>query len=380
MKNKATNDMYSELSSLYSSNDKSPTTLMELTKKEYNRVKHNCIHLTGLSITKENPTTTLYSNVTYGKNLSVRNKKIDIGDYKWYEEVNLIKTSKMFMMITGDKEECVQAFPNLFTYCTNLTVDKNYAMSGKIILMLGALPPPHTCNQDVIVWSDDIHDIVHKCKENQLKSYDHHASKGYVYSFGNKPLYGRKQNSSVGVYTNRKNTNVLKQESIDATAAAVEELCSSSISYGIEVLSRVVPEIGHLLSPIVDVANKITNDNLDTDKLLMEGENSSKGCWNAMLNVNGKTELFHTERDCTYTFITVPHQVMKKEISPVHKPYFIFKANSKTQILIPLVTGLSFVYNARFLTHRQAYNHFQVNDTPIFLIYHHMEMRNYLII
>ena len=67
MKNKATNDMYSELSSLYSSNEKSPTILMELTKKEYNRVRHNCIHLTGLSITKENLTTTLYSNVTYGK-------------------------------------------------------------------------------------------------------------------------------------------------------------------------------------------------------------------------------------------------------------------------------------------------------------------------
>ena len=57
-------------------------------------------HLTGLSIGKENPTTTVYSNVTYGINLSTRIKKIDIGDYKWYEEVNLIKTIKIFMMIT----------------------------------------------------------------------------------------------------------------------------------------------------------------------------------------------------------------------------------------------------------------------------------------
>ena len=39
----------------------------------------------------------------------------------------------------------------------------------------------------------------------------------------------------------------------------------------------------------------------------------------------------------------------------INKPMFLFKIGKKEQIMLPLVNNMSFVYNGKFIMHRQAY-------------------------
>ena len=63
---------------------------------------------------------TIYSQVTYGYNLSISKKKVDIGEQKWYQYVNMDKTKNCYMIITANKSECKNAFANTFTYSTSM--------------------------------------------------------------------------------------------------------------------------------------------------------------------------------------------------------------------------------------------------------------------
>ena len=51
--------------------------------------------------------------------------------------------------------------------------------------MVAAIPSSNSNAIDHLLWGDDVHRNVSKCKHNALKSYSHHDSKGYVYSFHN---------------------------------------------------------------------------------------------------------------------------------------------------------------------------------------------------
>ena len=147
---------------------------------------------------------------------------------------------------------------------------------------------------------------------------------------------------------------------ITATATDIEKKCAKVISNGVKLLNNIVPDIKHLLSPILDSANSIRTTL--PDNILQVTPTSSDGFWNTMLYVNGCTSGLHTERDCTYTLITVPKQsfnIGKKQLE--HKPMFIFKLKDNQQLIFPLVCGLTFVYNGCFMTHRQEYNR-ELND------------------
>ena len=87
---------------------------------------------------------------------------------------------------------------------------------------------------------------------------------------------------------------------------------------------------------------------------LTEVETLSSGCWNVFLYVNGRTNLLHTEKDCAYTFITVPNQSREKNTQLKNKLMFIFKISEEQQLMLPLCNDLSFVYNGKFATHCQA--------------------------
>ena len=69
------------LESLYESNIKAPSTVMELSTKEYSCIRGNYIHFSGLSIecNKENQSQIFYSTLTYGNNIVTTRKKIGIG-------------------------------------------------------------------------------------------------------------------------------------------------------------------------------------------------------------------------------------------------------------------------------------------------------------
>ena len=103
------------------------------------------------------------------------------------------------------KDECLRVIPNIYTECTYMTEktsDKKQStipLSGNVILMIATEPSSNDNNRPDIVWQNESYDKVKKCKLNVLQSYDHHSLKSACFLFGNKPLYGMIDNSSVEV-------------------------------------------------------------------------------------------------------------------------------------------------------------------------------------
>ena len=87
-------------------------------------------------------------------------------------------------------------------------------------------------------------------------------------------------------------------------AHLVHDKFSKRVHEGILNLSEVIPELKHMLCPIINTAYDIQcNEGIN---LLNNELTSDVGCWNAFLFVEGRTENFHSEDDCACTFITVP--------------------------------------------------------------------------
>ena len=76
-------------------------------------------------------------------------------------------------------------------------------MSSNIILMISVIPGKISTD----LFTNEIYSIAAKSKANLLKSFEHHGTKGYNYSFGNKLLYGNSNGSSVSTYTIIKHKN-----------------------------------------------------------------------------------------------------------------------------------------------------------------------------
>ena len=136
-------------------------------------------------------------------------------------------------------------------------VTKNIPLSSIVVLMLSNLPSRKNTNTIKDLFDDDFHSKVKSCKPNVMATYDHHGSKGSCFSFGNKPLYGKVGEKSVGVYTNKKSKIETRQTVIDGNADYVEEMCCDVIVHAVQSLSKIIPDLKYHLSPIIDTAEKI---------------------------------------------------------------------------------------------------------------------------
>ena len=192
----------STLSPLYEDMNKSPTTLFELSSQHYKRIKMNSIHVTGPSIMNNKETQgdkkyiALYTKVEYGENINRCSKRVNIGENKWYQYINLTKTKQRFCVITARKEECLQAFPNTHIFGSSLSdkrgarYTQNVSLSGIVVLMISTL---HLCDKNdrtVTEWDNDTLNVIKSCKPDLLRTYNHHGSADSFYDFGNKPSYG----------------------------------------------------------------------------------------------------------------------------------------------------------------------------------------------
>ena len=118
------------------------------------------------------------------KKLSVTSKRDVSYGCKKNVKMNLEKTKSRFMMITANKDEIMGLFPNTYVFSNVISYRKEKLppMSGKVILMMAVMRN----TSDEVAWDHELHNVVHSCKTNSLKSYSHFNTKGYVYSFGNK--------------------------------------------------------------------------------------------------------------------------------------------------------------------------------------------------
>ena len=85
---------------------------MELSQREYNRIKNSCIHVCCLSLIKDTTTNTCngaimaqYNVVSYGRNVDIDEKKIDTSNVNQiYQYINLCKCKGNYIAVVGDKE------------------------------------------------------------------------------------------------------------------------------------------------------------------------------------------------------------------------------------------------------------------------------------
>ena len=369
MKSRFILNLNNNLMSLLDGDSRHNTTLMEFTTTQYKRYKENSIHLSDMRYHSDNKYV-YYNRVRYGKSLSTSKPEKRSGGNKGNIVMNINKSKGNMVFITAMKSEVTAFLPNAFCFGTVMTIkpdseyDSNTPLSGAVILMMAMLPKFEDPNFYEGLWDEEVYQVSKKCKNNSLSSYSHHGTKGHTYSFGNKPLYGKQAGSSVGIYTNKTSNKKEKQEEIDINADRIENLCASAISKGVDLISTIIPEVRYFLSPILNAAfKKQRRENIN---VLQVTESTESGCWNNFLSVDGKTDNFHIEKDCSYTFITVPKQIMKTDLLPASRPYFIFKINEDVHVSLPLSLQLAFLYNANLLTHRQSYCGDTVDDNPKF--------------
>ena len=102
--------LYDDLLSLFDSNIKDPTTLMELSKKQYERFKDHCIQMTGIHMNNDNSknhSSPSYHKAMNGKAILTKKKKINFGNSDTVlscQCINLMKTTGMYVMITSSKK------------------------------------------------------------------------------------------------------------------------------------------------------------------------------------------------------------------------------------------------------------------------------------
>ena len=138
-------NMCDTISPLYNTACKAPSTLMELSKVypiillifriktllylttcillltllykvQHKRLKNNSIHVSGIytsGATNNKATTTLYSKVQYGSNINKTKTKSLVNNLLYGNHINLHKTKGNFVLITSNRDECLNKFQNI---------------------------------------------------------------------------------------------------------------------------------------------------------------------------------------------------------------------------------------------------------------------------
>ena len=225
----------------------------------------------------------------------------------------------------------------------------------------------NSLNDKRVVWSRLILEMCEYCKNNILDSnmVNHHGSSGKVYSFGYQGVFKQIKNSSVGLYGVRKRFEDERQEDVEHTARIIEEKIAFEMSVASKTLSNVVEYADKLFLPMLDIASKMqsTYGNISLNK----DKEQCSSMWNTHVCINASTQEFHTEKDTSYTLITVPAQDSKAQNVCCNTYHFLFKLNKNVIISLPLTPDLSFIFSGTYLSHQQEGNNCTEKNTNPFV-------------
>ena len=351
----------SHITSSLQMKEPTPHALMELSVTEHDRIRENCIHLKHLSLS-DNEKESKYGSIEFGNNIRTRRVELFCDKKKTIcDEIYLACMKKKLILITIDKEEAIRLLPNLIVTSSTYNSDP----SGIVVLMLTVFKPINPNNK---YWNTDDYKKIKKCKPNIIHSSNHHQSSGYYASFGNKGSFDKVVTSSVGQYTTKKKNTLAKQIPINIDATAYERMTAHEISRSVNDLSTIVPNIRSVISPVLEATYDLQSDDM---KLNMKEVFTSKdGCWQSSLCINAITKEFHTEKDCTYTLISIPLQDCNHKKNKAHRYDFIFKINDRKHISIKLTPGTSFIFSGLYLTHHQnmSVDNETINESNFFNI------------
>ena len=360
-------DIKEPIEDMYKESKCTPHCLIELSNKDLEKMRCNSIHLSGMKLNQEGKAMHItYENIQKGKYINLQKKKDKSSNII---KLEIEKTKHQYVVITASKEECIRMIPE--TICLNFSKnhhslhkegDNRCKLSGIVIIFFGIMKRKGDTTEKEIIWGNNHFQFLKNTKPNILASSKsaHFGSVGKYYSFGNKGSYAKVDNTTVSTYKTKKKENSGVQKYTDEIANMLEESCGTELVNAAKTIERYIPCIKHLISPVVTTAYELQNvyGNIN----ISEVYTSPHGMWQSQICVNAKTSVLHTERDCTYTLITVP----KQEISSAIKPCFLLYLNNNKTFKLSLQEDIVFMFSGAFLTHRQDYNDNDKTDRCLF--------------
>ena len=354
-----------------------PTILFQLSQREWKRWQPNSIHLSSPVVVKSSISQKYnklhYTDIDYGSNLinesntNIMTTTLPASD----NDNNNIETNEIiinrvkgrYVLITTTMKDIQKIFTNIDVICSNGTnnsnMKSNYKPSGIVVLLFATLDNSHQHYKTSSPWNVDMYSKLKNCKPNIIKKNQqtstHFKSKGFIASFGNKGLFGKSSESStVGQYVSLKGNSVHDQNFIEKEATYYESLCASQGQIAIKSFRKYLPRISILISPLLQTGYMLQQNigNINFKSTI----SSNEGLWQSSININAVTGIFHTERDITYTLISVPEHcsdTKRKSKNTRSDTYFLFKINDDKYISFKMVDNLSFLFSGCMLTHKQ---------------------------
>ena len=112
-------------------------------------------------------------------------------------------------------------------------------------------------------WTYADYKNIKKTKPNILAVNNHHDSKGFYASFGNKGSFDKCISSSVGQYATKRNNSTEKQFEIIKLADSYEKKVHNEISRAVMDMNSVLPKIRSIISPIIESAFELQSSKKD---------------------------------------------------------------------------------------------------------------------
>ena len=285
-----------------------PAILMELSKRQWHRMKKNAIHLSKASIITSSDKNVLhnqvyYESIEYGSNIKLQKNNFEDRSFKMKDVNSSLQASVMnyptikdrMIFMTTDLDSVKKVNTNNIIITSNNTptyLDDKFHPSGKILIfIIRNTDSKDPDDNDEWLWRDSLLNKLKECKNTICIAggkYNHFNSQGYIAAFGNKALFGSSPvKSTVSQYVNKKGNTDKEKEIISEKAAVFERLVANEVETAIGKFSKYFPNIRTLVAPILKTAHKKQEDAGDVHfKKVMTSDN---GLWQSELCCNAIT-------------------------------------------------------------------------------------------
>ena len=368
-------------SQLQNLNNSTPTILFELSSREWSRLKDNSIIVSGSGIVNSSSTSStrhnnvFYSSIVFGSNIQSDSNVSNLFDYNinlsrrnggnlLTRQININAIPNRLLLIVTPRLEIQNINQNNIIVSSSFSTTNGPCTnpsSGMVVLLL--LRSSNINNSDMFQWSIDSFQQLKHVKKNIIKNIDcdnHFGSQGFIASYGNRGAYKMtSKTSSISQYVSKKTVdpNVLFK------SLHFEYHCKIHLDFAIKSFQKIIPNVKKLICPILNSAHQFQKEVGDIN--FREVQSSNLGLWQSSICVNAMTRIFHTEKDVTYTIISVPKQNLVCSDMKRKSTFFLFRLNNSNCLSIKMNPGISFLFSGTMLTHRQCcVDGYRENDIP----------------
>ena len=321
------------------SNQTIPHCLQVLTNQEFRNIQKNNIGITGYQkykqiINGKRIRRTIYhvEEDNIGSNISSLFQNIS-----QINEIDLSDVPRMFLTITLRVNQQIVNNSNIYLIGHGKVNSSSY-----ILLMIAT--SSKTLDKKSTVTS--LVDLFRKYRYSINKSFSmasHYLTKGEIYGLGLVAKYRIDDKyKSFGTYANK--VELIEESDLKRMRDLIGYYLNNSFSR----IRKIIPTLHNssfLPSEAINDILQTTYSNEIEQEVSGERRNITLS---TQLNINVTTQIEHTELDNSLTIIYIPNQPNDKS-----NFQFEFTINSFTKLQIVLHPGVTIIYSANMLTHRQ---------------------------